>query len=270
MVPLPNCCDHWWQVHLDPAQKTSTTTGRRLEYSAADEAGAMPTIQKRVEPLEIVHPNAAGLDIGARAISACVPPDRAGETIKVFGTFTPDLDPLADWFVVHQEDTVVMASTGIYWIPVFERLEARGLKLSLARKPTAFRGGLRTLGSPRLEAVPGPWSPRQASAPTHIRHAKRSVTPEVACAWIAHRIISTRWRAVCPAGLSPSSGRSCAISSGAWATHAESSAADEPALTPGGVQTRLARTISVNVRQQGRSLSRSPLHTRLPARCITC
>ncbi len=71
------------------------------------------------------------MDIGAREIYACVPPDRAGETIKVFGTFTPDLEQLADWLVAHQVDTVAMESTGVYWIPVFELLEARGLKLSL-------------------------------------------------------------------------------------------------------------------------------------------
>lgn len=91
----------------------------------------MPTTKKRVEPIEIVHPNAAGLDIGAREIYACVPPDRAGETIKVFGTCTPDLAQLADWFVAQQVDTVAMESTGVYWIPVFDLLEARGLKLSL-------------------------------------------------------------------------------------------------------------------------------------------
>ena len=88
-------------------------------------------MNKRVEPIEIVHPNAAGLDIGAREIYACVPPDRAGETIKVFATFTPDLEHLADWLVAHQVDTVAMESTGVYWIPVFELLEARGLKLFL-------------------------------------------------------------------------------------------------------------------------------------------
>ena len=91
----------------------------------------MPTTNKRVEPIEIVHPNAAGLDIGAREIYACVPPDSGGETIKVFGTFTPDLEQLADWLAAHQVDTVAMESTGVYWIPVFELLEARGFKLSL-------------------------------------------------------------------------------------------------------------------------------------------
>lgn len=91
----------------------------------------MDTTKKRVEPIAIVHPNAAGLDIGAREIYACVPPDRTGEPIKVFGTFTADLERLADWFVAQQVDTVAMESTGVYWIPVFELLEARGLTMYL-------------------------------------------------------------------------------------------------------------------------------------------
>jgi hypothetical protein len=52
---------------------------------------------KRVEQVEVVHPNAAGLDIGAREIYGCIPPDRDGETVRMFGTFTPDLQRLAEW-----------------------------------------------------------------------------------------------------------------------------------------------------------------------------
>ena len=86
---------------------------------------------KRAEPIEIVHPNAAGLDIGAREIWVCVPPDREGETVRVFATFTPDLHQLADWLVSQQVDTVAMESTGVYWVAIFEILEARGLKVYL-------------------------------------------------------------------------------------------------------------------------------------------
>lgn len=80
----------------------------------------MSKTPKRLEQIEVVHPNAAGLDIGAEEIYVGLPPDRAGETVKVFGTFTPDLIHLADWLVAHQVDTVAMESTGVYWIPVFE------------------------------------------------------------------------------------------------------------------------------------------------------
>jgi transposase len=86
---------------------------------------------KSLDELTIVHPNAAGLDIGASEIWACVPAKRAEENVRMFNTFTADLHALADWLVACQVDTVAMESTGVYWIPIFEILEARGLKLFL-------------------------------------------------------------------------------------------------------------------------------------------
>lgn len=86
---------------------------------------------KQVEPIEIVHPNAAGLDIGANEIWVCVPPDRDEEPVRPYGTFTPDLQRLADWLVACRIDTVALESTGLYWLPIFELLEARGLKVYL-------------------------------------------------------------------------------------------------------------------------------------------
>ncbi|HKZ79071.1 MAG TPA: transposase [Pyrinomonadaceae bacterium] len=80
-----------------------------------------------VEPLTCVYPNAAGLDIGAREIWASVPADRDPEPVRCFGTFTPDLQRL----VACRIDTVAMESTGVYWIPVFELLEAAGLDARL-------------------------------------------------------------------------------------------------------------------------------------------
>jgi transposase len=86
---------------------------------------------RRVDQQAMVHPNAAGLDIGASEIWGCVPLDREGPTVRAFGTFTPDLHRLADWLVQCGVDTVAMESTGVYWIPIFEILEARGLAVSL-------------------------------------------------------------------------------------------------------------------------------------------
>ncbi len=54
---------------------------------------------RSVERLGMVHPNAAGLDIGAAEIWACVPPKADGECVRRYGTFTPDLHCLADWLV---------------------------------------------------------------------------------------------------------------------------------------------------------------------------
>ena len=78
-----------------------------------------------------MNPHAAGLDIGREEIWACVPEDRDPLAVRSFGTFTPDLLALADWLVSCRIDTVAMESTGVYWIPVYEILEARGFKVPL-------------------------------------------------------------------------------------------------------------------------------------------
>lgn len=81
--------------------------------------------------MTLVNPNAAGLDIGASEIWVCVPADRAAQAVREFGTFTPDLHDLAEWLVGCGIDTVAMESTGVYWIPAYEILEARGLRVYL-------------------------------------------------------------------------------------------------------------------------------------------
>jgi transposase len=85
----------------------------------------------RSESSPHVNPNAAGLDIGSDEIWACVPEDRDAEPVRSFGTFTPDLYALADWLAACRIETVAMESTGVYWIPVYEILEARGLRVYL-------------------------------------------------------------------------------------------------------------------------------------------
>jgi transposase len=86
---------------------------------------------KSLDELTIVHPHAAGLDIGAREIWACVPASHIPENVRVFGTFTIELHTLAEWLSACRVETVAVESTGVYWIPVFELLEARGLTVYL-------------------------------------------------------------------------------------------------------------------------------------------
>lgn len=77
------------------------------------------------------HPNAAGIDIGASSQYVAVPPDRDGQPVREFPSFTEDLNKLADWFAACHVDTVAMESTGVYWIPLFELLESRGFTVYL-------------------------------------------------------------------------------------------------------------------------------------------
>ncbi len=81
--------------------------------------------------LAMVHPNAAAIDVGARMHVAAVAADRTAEPVRSFGTFTTDLHRLVDWFEECGVETVAMESTSVYWIPVFELLEARGFEVFL-------------------------------------------------------------------------------------------------------------------------------------------
>ena len=84
-----------------------------------------------LDSLEQIKLDAAGLDIGAAEIWACVPKDREAEPVRRFDTFTDDLKKLADWLAAHRVTTVAMESTGVYWIAIYELLESRGFEVCL-------------------------------------------------------------------------------------------------------------------------------------------
>ena len=79
----------------------------------------------------ITHPRAAGIDIGSASHFVAVPPESTDESVREFASFTSDLNELADWLRTCGVDTVAMESTGVYWIPLYELLEARGFKVML-------------------------------------------------------------------------------------------------------------------------------------------
>ena len=81
-----------------------------------------------LENRPVLEPNAAGIDIGAREIFVAVPPGRNTHPVQVFDTFTEDLHRLANWLQACGVTTVAMESTGVYWIPLYDLLEERGLK----------------------------------------------------------------------------------------------------------------------------------------------
>jgi len=86
---------------------------------------------KSRQALTITHPNSAGIDIGSASHYVAVPPDRDDEPVREFASFTADLHRLADWLAACGVDTVAMESTGVYWIPLYELLDARGFTVLL-------------------------------------------------------------------------------------------------------------------------------------------
>jgi transposase len=85
----------------------------------------------RKRTLTVMFPNAAGIDVGSGLHLAAVPADRCEEPVRTYSSFTEDLVALADWFTSCGIDTVVLESTGVYWIPLYELLEARGFVVYL-------------------------------------------------------------------------------------------------------------------------------------------
>ena len=82
-----------------------------------------------LQSLPLIHPNAAGIDVGAKEHVVAVPTDRDPRPVRNFEAFTPDLYELADWLKGCGVETVALESTGIYWIALYEILEERGFQV---------------------------------------------------------------------------------------------------------------------------------------------
>jgi transposase len=82
--------------------------------------------------LPIIHPFAAGIDIGAGFHVVAVSPDLCDEPVQTFQAFASNLQRMAEWPVATGTKTVVMESTGVYCVRAYEVLEARGLEVILA------------------------------------------------------------------------------------------------------------------------------------------
>ncbi len=101
------------KLHTTPSQRRSKRKAREQKF------------------LERVHLNAAGIDIGSGSHWVAVPDDRDERPVREFKSFTHALIELADWLAACDIDTVAMESTGVYWIPLYEILEARGFTVLL-------------------------------------------------------------------------------------------------------------------------------------------
>jgi transposase len=80
-------------------------------------------------PARVVHPHAAGIDVGGEAHVVAVAPDRDPQPVRTFGVFTADLRTLADWLRQCGVTTVVLESTGVYWMSLCDFLETQGFEV---------------------------------------------------------------------------------------------------------------------------------------------
>lgn len=81
--------------------------------------------------IKVINPNSAGIDIGSSSHFVAIPAGRDKETVREFGCYTPDIEEMIKWLKKCSIQTIVMESTGSYWIPVFEMLERAGFEVNL-------------------------------------------------------------------------------------------------------------------------------------------
>jgi hypothetical protein len=97
------------------------------------------------QSLPLIHPNAAGIDVGAKEDVVAVPCDRDPQPVRTFQAFTPDLHELAAWLKRCGIETVALESTGIYWLSFYEVLEQHGFEVRVVNA----RHVKNVLGEPR-------------------------------------------------------------------------------------------------------------------------
>jgi transposase len=92
----------------------------------------MSKINNPANGLPVIHERAAGIDIGSRFHVVAVPTALSAEPVQTFQAFTADIQRMAAWLLSLSIETVVMESTGVYWVPVFEVLESAGIDVIVA------------------------------------------------------------------------------------------------------------------------------------------
>jgi transposase len=107
------------------------TPGKWDQMNRKQRREMMRKMQNDDLSLEVVHPDAAGIDIGNESHYVAVPPSRDPQAVRCFGCTTAELKAMADWLKQCRIRTVAMQSTGVYWIAVFDILEAAGLAVFL-------------------------------------------------------------------------------------------------------------------------------------------
>jgi transposase len=108
-----------------------STRGHWNKMNRKQRREMMRQIQSEDLSLEVVHPHAAGIDIGNESHYVAVPPTRDRQPVRHFGCTTVELKALAEWLKQCGIQTVAMQSTGVYWIAVYDILETAGLDVYL-------------------------------------------------------------------------------------------------------------------------------------------
>jgi len=108
------------------------------------------------EALNVINPDAAGIDVHSNMHMVCVPADRDANPVRQFGANTADLQEIVAWLKKCRVKTVALESTGVYWIPLFELLESEGFDVKLVEPGQLSRCGAR----PKTDVLDAQWIQR--------------------------------------------------------------------------------------------------------------
>jgi transposase len=84
---------------------------------------------KRKLEMEIINPNAAGIDIGSRSHFVAINQDLSD--VREFGVYAQDMKELLKWLLENDVKTVAMESTGSYWQNLFTELQNSAIEVIL-------------------------------------------------------------------------------------------------------------------------------------------
>jgi len=115
-----------------PMNQRQSTPNKRKNTSKSTKTGPRRNRTASAATGRVVHPRAAGIDIGSTEHYVAVPGKTKDEPlVKSFGCYTPQLHEMAQWLHAHKITTVAIESTGVYWVPVMDLLESEGLEVIL-------------------------------------------------------------------------------------------------------------------------------------------
>jgi transposase len=136
--------------------KTSTRSKTPSQRRKSRERSRPVPVPASVPTLNIINPDAAGIDVHSDMHMVCVPADRDPNPVRRFGANTADLHELAAWLKTCGIKTIALESTGVYWIPLFELLESQGFEVNMVEPGQLSRCGAR----PKTDVLDAQWIQR--------------------------------------------------------------------------------------------------------------
>jgi transposase len=189
------------KTHESPSRQRQRRTGKAQATlgKVGVEATAAAADAQPVPAPEVVNPHAAAIDVHSDNHVVCVGPNQ----VKTFGAYTVDLQAIVEHLRRHGVTTVVLESTGVYWVPLLELLESRGFEVFLIEPSQGRQCGARpktdvldcqwlqrlhTFGFLRpsfrppesVLALRGYWRQRQLQvryAASHVQHIQKALEP---------------------------------------------------------------------------------------------